>query len=113
MSKDPAMVETQRLIKKMMSTITPGTSQVIGDLVVWLSITTMIKLKQPVEVILSYHNYCGAADSMGISEETIRATYAEWRQKIITCYPTIPVTVIHEKHSECGRQHHGHFSMVA
>jgi hypothetical protein len=104
MSQNGLDIEMQRLI----SAITPETGQAIGEIVLLHAIRTMVKLKNPGEIFLAYHNSCGAAQAIGLDEQGIQLKFFAWQQKLRALCPGIDVTILRETHSECGETHHGH-----
>jgi hypothetical protein len=104
----PIQAEIQSKIKELISLITPETGRVIGELVLLLSIRTMVDLKKPKKILLVYHNHCGAAEAINFTEVEVRNKLAFWRGKLGTFFPTIEVSILRETHSACGEHHHGH-----
>ncbi len=104
----PIDTDIQDKINELRTLITPETGLVIGELVLLLAIKTMVTLKNAKVILLVYHNHCGAAEAIGLSELEVRAKLQFWRDKLARYYPSIEVTIFRETHSECGEHHHGH-----
>ena len=71
--------------------------------VLLLAIDTMVSLKSPVRIILMEHDPCRAAQALGMTADVIRQNYLTWAKVLSARYPGIPVEVIHEEHSACGK----------
>lgn len=72
------------------------------------AIEVMIRLKSPEKIYLMSHNYCGAAEAIGVSDDQMKRAHAEYGELLKKRFPHIPVIVLHECHSECGEHHDGH-----
>lgn len=72
------------------------------------AIDVMVPLKSPDEIILMSHTPCGAAEAINFSDDEMKAAYIEWGKLLQRRFPSIPVRVIHERHSACGEHHDGH-----
>jgi hypothetical protein len=77
------------------------------------AIDIMVNLKAPDEIILMAHTPCGAAQVINLSEEAVKTKHLEWQNRLQKRFPTIPVIVLFEKHSECGEHHEGYEHIAA
>ncbi len=104
--------ETRRLINRLTQeleqALTKEAAQILGKLIMWLAISTMIRLKAAEEVLLVYHNDCGAAAAVGLESDEILQIHLDWQQRIQASFPSLKVRVLEETHSLCGNHHHGH-----
>ena len=75
-------------------------------------IETMVKLKNPDEIIVASHHDCGAAAALGYTHEEILQRHRVFGFELRERFQHITVTVMHETHSECGEYDHVH-QMVA
>lgn len=109
----PISRDIKQRINLLLGSVTPSTGFAIGELVLLLAIETMVRLKNPTQIILMYHSYCGAADSLRLGAEDIRTTYLRWKDMLGQHFPLIPITVTFDSHSSCGAEHFGHEVIAA
>jgi hypothetical protein len=86
----------RRIVKKLMRKVTQ------------FAVEIMIKLKQPDEVILASHGDCGAAKAIGFDTQAVQNAHLLWARRLRIQFPHITIRVLHEEHSVCGTEHHGH-----
>lgn len=72
------------------------------------AIEVMINLKSPEKVYVMSHNYCGAAEAIGVCDAKAREAHASFAKELQRRFPHIPVVALHDLHSESGEYHHGH-----
>jgi hypothetical protein len=108
----PIDYEIERRLQALIATITPETGLIVGELVLLLSIKTMFDLKRPKKIILGYHTHCGAAETIGLDEVQIQTKHHMRQAQLRQYYPGVAVTILRERHSECGEHHHGHEEVI-
>ncbi len=72
------------------------------------AIEVMVNLKQPDMIYVMSHNDCGAAKAIGFSDLEVKRLHTTFGKELRQRFPHIPVHIIHDKHSECGKYHHGY-----
>ncbi|MFM2423954.1 MAG: hypothetical protein RLZZ70_343 [Candidatus Parcubacteria bacterium] len=76
------------------------------------AIKTMVKLKDPDEIVLMAHDPCGAAFALQLSHEHIVQVHTEWETKLREAFPNIKILLMHEEHCAAGewRKPHRHLA---
>jgi hypothetical protein len=77
------------------------------------AIKTMVRLKNPDEIILMAHDPCGAALAMKLSPERSVAVHLEWMDILRNQFPTLTITLLHEEHCAVGDWRHPHKVIAA
>lgn len=77
------------------------------------SIETMIRLKSPDEIVLMSHDPCGAALAMNLDTTAVHTVHTNWAARLREHFPTIPVTLIHERHCRDGHWREPHTEIAA
>lgn len=88
------------------------TSEMSFHFAIATAIAAIIDLKNPEQIILMAHTHCGAAMSMGLTEDSVMTRHYGWQKQLQKHYPSIPVRVLLEKHSACGTIREGHFELA-
>ncbi len=108
----PIDIEIKKRIDRLMYSITPENGFAIGELVILLATREMVRLKNPVRIILMTHTHCGVAIALGLSEAEICDIYATWQRVLQSCFPDIPVEIKLDLHCETGENHDGHVDLL-
>ena len=109
---DPINKEIQERIHRLLKTITPETGLIIGELVILVAVRAMVEIKNPARMILMPHTHCGAAQSLGFCDDTIRRKYLYWENIFNRSFPNIPIEIKLDQHCETGENHDGHVDLL-